>query len=133
MAYLVIYFRYFLFFSLITFFLYFLHYPLLYPFTLSNILMPTLYLYYCWFVCQLFCSFVCHFPTVSRSLYSSHTFSFGILILGQFLVEDRETLSECRSLCLSHIRLSWYSRFGQSPDTAMDSCHTRVSLARQRN
>ena len=33
----------------------------------------------------------------------------------------------------SHIRMSWYSRFGQSPDSAMDSRYTGVSRARQRN
>ena len=132
MAYLVIYFRYFLFFSLITFFLYFLHYPLLYPFTLSNILMPTLYTTAGSYVSYFVRSSAISPRSVGRSIRPI-TFSFGILIFGRFLVEDRETLSECRSLCLSHIRLSWYSRFGQSPDTAMDSCHTGVSLARQRN
>ena len=114
MAYLVIYFRYFLFFSLITFFLYFLHYLLLYPFTLSNILMPTLY--------TTAGSYVSYFvrssgitPRSVGRLIRPTTFSFGILIFGRFLVEDRETLSACLSLCLSHIRLSWCSCFGQSP------------------
>ena len=58
---------------------------------------------------------------------------FGILFLGRSLVRDWVTPSECRPVCLSHIRLLWCSLFGRSTDAAMDLYYTGVSHVRQLN
>ena len=58
---------------------------------------------------------------------ASSEFSF----LGWSLVHDRVTPSQCRSICLPHIRLLWIFLFGQSPVKAEDSCNTGASHARQ--
>ena len=103
-----------------------LHYPL------STILILTLYTTAGWYVCYFVRSSDIPTRSVGRSV-SPVAFSFVVLNFGQSPVEDRGTLSERRSLWLSHVRPSWCSFFGQSPDTAMDSCYTGVSRARQRN